>query len=230
MIARFESEFDTFSGQLQGKLKRLFAAGIFDRETVNQAFADAGYTDLVNAWVDNYAEVITFNKQLANELGINFIITNETIKNFELIQGMDFDKLQISQELYATDMRKSALKYSLEGKSFKDVAFKTELEDILGTFKRRASAEAYTGIGIAESTIKKDWFEKAGIEKFVYVGPDEPGKNRAECRATLDDPRQSTGWTMEEINSSQTPFISCGGWNCRHYWLPFVEDLPNEEL
>ena len=225
MIAKFGAEFDTFSIDLQKRLKKLFSQGVFDKETVNAAFADAGYDDLVNAWIDNYSEVITFNKQLSSELGTKFILTPRAIRNYELLQDMDFDKLKINQEAYATDMRRMALKHSLEGKSFRDAAFNTELTSATTAFKRRVEAEAYTGISSAESTIKLDWFKEAGIDKYVYMGPQD-SKTRDECLNTLTDSRQGEGWTLAEVNASETPFISKGGWNCRHDWLPFVEDMP----
>ena len=43
---------------------------------------------------------------------------------------------------------------------------------------------------------------------------------------SFEDPTfPPTGWTMEEVSASETPFIQCGGYNCRHEWLPFVEGL-----
>ena len=222
MIASFEKEFDAMGNDVQRQIKRLFSNGVFDIAAIKQAFVASGYSDLVNAWVDNYSDVIAFNKQIADEIGVKFVLSNKAIDWFDLIQETDIEKLNILNDVYVADMKKMGTRYLLEGKRFSDVAFNTEISEIFTTFGRRLTTEAYTGIYIADSAIKKDFFEQARIELYYYDGPNDE-VTRDECRATLGDPRQDTGWTIAEIGTSMTPFIERGGYNCRHEWLPLVK-------
>ncbi len=59
--------------------------------------------------------------------------------------------------------------------------------------------------------------------RFRYIGPKDD-RNREECRAVLDDPRNENGFTREEIEDLPVDFVFGGGWNCRHEWEMVVEE------
>ena len=92
------------------------------------------------------------------------------------------------------------------------------------TTGRRIITEAVTGASIYDRTIKMEQFRHADVELYFYDGPLDK-VTRDTCKATLSDGKQGTGWTFAEIQGSETPFITGGGYNCRHEWLPFVEGL-----
>jgi len=98
------------------------------------------------------------------------------------------------------------------------------VRSVIDTAGRRIATEALTGASMYDRTIKFEQFKHADVELYYYDGPIDKD-NRPACSGTLVDPRQSTGWTLAEVQGSMTPFITCGGYNCRHEWLPFVEGL-----
>lgn len=224
LLSQFESEFDSFAQDVQKEIIAIFRRGAFDKESLINAFVQNGFDDNVEAWGARYANVIGFTKEISDEIGYKFILTSDTIEKFDTIQNVHIEKMLDMKQNYANDMRDFAIQYELEGKRFTDIQFKDYLNSTFDTMKRRLSTEAITGISIADRVLKNDFFSQAKIERFQYVGPND-NVTRDSCRNTLSDPRQDTGWTMAEINSSETPFVQCGGWNCRHEWLPMIEGL-----
>lgn len=78
-----------------------------------------------------------------------------------------------------------------------------------------------TKLRIAQGQVIEDAL-KAGIKKFLYAGPS--WKARVFCGDHLNKV-----YTIEEIlkmeNGHGLPVIHyCGGWNCRHRWVPVVAD------
>lgn len=219
LLNSFEKEFNSFSLSAQKELITLFRNRTYDAETLSSLITNNGFDDIVEVWASKYKDVIAFTKEMAAELDHAFIITKETVKNFELLQDMNVKELLDTKEAYVNEIRKFGLQSELDGRTLREIT--DGLQEQFARMGRRLNTEAITGITMADSAIKKDFFTQAGITKFVYDGPGD-GKTRDSCAATLADPRQATGWTMAEIKASHTPFIQRGGWNCRHEWLPFV--------
>lgn len=76
-------------------------------------------------------------------------------------------------------------------------------------------------LGIAQGRVVEDALQ-AGIKKFLYMGPEVNA--RPFCRDHL-----RKIYTIDEImkmeNGHGMPVIQyCGGWNCRHRWVPVVGD------
>jgi len=218
-LKKFEQELAKMGGEAAKRVGQLFRNGIFETDAIREAMS--GFFEFETAWVDSYADVIRLNRDVAKEIGYKFMLSEKMIDMYDILTNTDIEKLHILNETYIADMKKMGTRWIMEGKSLQDVAFNTELTEMLSTMNRRLTTEAYTGIYQADSAIKKDFFEQAGIELFYYDGPNDD-VTRDECQATLGDPRQETGWTMDDIQSSQTPFIERGGYNCRHEWLPMV--------
>ena len=219
LLNRFDKEFTSLSFEAKKEIMRLFRSGKFDTESVASAFGK--HADLINDIINRYPAVVSFSKEMASELGVKFVITKETVKRFDLIQSINEQSLKNNVVSHITELSRIGLLSDLEGLTMGQVA-----ERIAGAFDAlgaRLNTEIYTGMSMADSVVKRDFFQQAGIEKYYYDGPNDD-KTRAVCQHTLDDPRQAAGWTMDEINSSDTPFIERGGWNCRHEWLPFIGD------
>ena len=219
LLDGFSSEFDGFTVSTQKELLRLFRRGSVTPEAIKQLFKGDEYQLIVQKWATNYKDVIGYTSQVAKEIGHDFILTKQGIKSFDMIQQLNIDKMTKWGDLYVNEIQSFGVQSALEGRS---LAQMTEgLAGIFGTMGRRLNTEAITGIMMADRTIKQDFYDKAGITLYVYSGPYDD-KTRDVCRSTLDDPRQGTGWTIEEINSSETPFITCGDWNCRHEWIAYI--------
>lgn len=80
-------------------------------------------------------------------------------------------------------------------------------------------------------TVAKAQAERLGIEKFLYVGPDDK-ITRQFCKDTLND-RNPPVYTSDEIadmDNEQGLDVSQygGGYNCRHEWLPVTDEIIGE--
>ncbi len=186
------------------------------------------YDALVSEYISRYKEVVKFTGDMATELGYKFALTDEAVRTFDAIQQLDFQKLLDMKGNYSTELRRFALRSQLEGRSA--VAAGEGFDKMFLDMGRRLNTEIHTGIANADAFLKKDFYTQAGIEKYVYLGPADD-KTRDECQNTLGSDKQNTGWTMADIESSQTPFIQRGGWNCRHEWVAFTgEDYTLSEI
>lgn len=93
---------------------------------------------------------------------------------------------------------------------------KTELNTALISFNRTVTASAASELG---------------IERFIYVGPDD-GITRPFCQSLLND-REPPIYTIDEIAAMDNDqgldvLTSGGGYNCRHTWQPVSDDLAKE--
>lgn len=220
MLASFEAEFDKFSKEAQKQIIALFRQGVYDPEEVQTILSQFG--EIADGWAVRQQKVFYFAKQMADEIGFKFAPTEQNLETFRLLRDLNNDKLKGINDLYQHDIINMGIRSRLEGKPLKEIA--GELSGLFDTMGRRVNTEAFTGIGITDAAVKKDLFDKAGVELYYYDGPDETDpKIRDACKETMMSEKQSTGWTIEEINASRTPFIVRGGYNCRHEWLPFVE-------
>lgn len=109
-------------------------------------------------------------------------------------------------------------------KLIKSDASKSEIRDavegVIGRFRNYAETIARTSLGAFDRADQLRQAQEGGVQKFRYVGP---AGERPFCRAHL-----GRVYTLEEIrrlrNGQQLPVeYYCGGWNCRHRWVPVEE-------
>ena len=219
LISEFKKEIDRFSGRLKKIIQSLIRTNKLTRETISGAFNLLGYDDMIDSFIDKYTEMFQFSREISQILNINFQLSEESLTLLEEISNNDSIRLLTTKEVISNDLVKIGLQGQLENKSLNQII--ADISENISDMSRRISTEAYTGISNFERTAKLIQFKESGINKFVYVGPND-NVTRPECQSVLNDPRQSTGWTLEEIKNSPVDFIAGGGWNCRHDWLPFV--------
>ncbi len=222
MIKDFERDFGQFSLAVRQQLSALLRRGPIDRDLLTQAFSESGYEQMVNDFVSKYDEVVKFTGDLAKDLGIKLTLPEKSLALLEMIQEQNQGIMIASSESIKNSLLDAGLRYTVEGQPL-DVIISDMMDDITD-FGRRLSTEAFTGASIFDRTLRNEFFDEAGIELFEYVGPDDE-VTRDTCKEVLHDPRQETGWTREDINDSPVSFIECGGYNCRHDWMPFIEGL-----
>ena len=156
-----------------------------------------------------------------------FNLNESSLGFLELVSEQNLINLGVIKDTIINTMIDSGLKAKVEGLPFGTIV--AQLQEQVQDLGRRLSTEAYTGITGFDKSIKSFEYAEAGVKKYVYVGPAD-AKTRDECLNTLNDSRQGTGWTRDEIASSGTPFIMTGGYNCRHEWQAFLEDIPAKQL
>lgn len=106
-----------------------------------------------------------------------------------------------------------------------------DLQRVLRPLEIRSRVQAYTiattAAGAYDRAARLADAEDAGVERFRYAGPPA---DRPFCQARLKEAREGVTYTLEEIrrlsNGQGLPVeLYCGGYNCRHQWLPvFIEE------
>ena len=109
-------------------------------------------------------------------------------------------QMQLFRGVYA-GMSPSAIAMSLEGTTLASHQLNVVAYDGLKTFDDMARFKTFQGQDV----------------RWTYVGPQD-SVTRPECQATKDkEPKK--GYTESEVSSSDTPFGTRGGFNCRHSWM-----------
>jgi hypothetical protein len=228
LLSVYEKEFATFSKDLKRLLYEFIQTGPHAKAEVIEFMTGTGLLDVASGFVSKYDDVIEYTTKVSELAKIPIVLPERSLGILALYKENQVSNILGASESIMNTVTDASLRYGLgEVKLTKIVADMNQAIDVAG---RRIITEAHTGAAIYDRTVKFEQFKEADVKTYFYDGPVDD-RNRPECEATLGDSRQYTGWTMDDISSSQTPFIACGGYNCRHEWLPFVEgmeDLINE--
>ena len=220
LLSRFDGEWEKLSRELKRTLGPLLKAGVPTQEDIMPLLGDID--TLVQKTVDEYNGLIGFAKDAADEMGIKFLVTERSLALLELAQEHAVFKSITNKNHIVNNMIDAGLQAEVENLKYRDIV--KNLEELITETGRRIKAEVHTGLSVFDRMIKSENFKNVGIEKFVYVGPYD-GVTRDVCRNTLESSLQGTGWTRDQIESSEVSFTGGGGYNCRHEWLPFVEEI-----
>jgi len=222
LLAQYELEFEAFSTQLKRVLAKFIQGGPHTTAEVAAFFEGSGFETVAQNFVAKYDSVIKYTKQVALESGIPLVLPEKSLAILDLYKANEYNKILNASNSILNSVVDASFRYGIGESSLSTIV--NELSAVVDTAGRRIITEAVTGASIYDRTIKMEQFKHADVEKFFYEGPLDK-VTRDTCLATLNDGKQSTGWTMSEIQDSETPFITGGGYNCRHEWLPFVEGL-----
>lgn len=222
LLSQYELEFQAFSTQLKRMLSVFIQGGPHTSAEVTAFFEGTGFDAVANGFVAKYKSVIDYTKQVSKASGIPMVLPDRSLSLLSLYKDNQVQKILGASEEIMRTVTDASFRYGIGESKLNTII--NELSAVIDTTGRRIVTEAVTGASIYDRTIKFEQFKHADVEKYFYDGPVD-SKNRDECAATLGDGRQSTGWTIADIQSSQTPFTTCGGYNCRHEWLPMVPGL-----
>lgn len=223
LIVDFEQQYGQAAKRVIAGLKGMVGTADWTYENIQAAFTEAGFDQIAGSFIEQFIEVIKYQRMLAEELQIPFAVSEKGLDFAALIQENELRKVITNKDAIINDMIEAGLRSEIEGTGFNQLVadFDISLEEL----GRRAATEVFTGISIFDRTIKSEQFRESGIELFWYAGP-EDDKNREACVDVLDDEKQDTGWTRDDIASlAEVDFTTAGGYNCRHEWLPFVEEV-----
>jgi hypothetical protein len=221
LIIKFEKEFVAFDTKIRTRLSKLLRSPKISRAGIEALFKELGYETLIAKFINEYKSVIKFSKQLSTELGISVILPNRSLFLLNMLKQHSNLKMLHANTAIIDTMMDAGLRFHIEGLSLGSIT--TEIEKGMGLLGRRISTEAFTGISTYGRTLNSEQYKAADIELFFYDGPVD-SHNRDECRAVLNDPRQATGWSRDDIAGSPVDFTTGGGWNCRHEFIPFLPE------
>lgn len=219
LLNNFNKIWDSMAPNIQKGVVSLFRSNNYSVSAIENVFSELGFDDLTGEVAIRINKMMKLSSDMSKELGYSFMLGRDNVELFDELSQLNVETLLNTKKQIAHDLKRFALQAELEGLKFKDIA--AGLKNTFDEMGRRLNTEIYTGIRTFESSLDKISMINGGIKKFKYMGPVD-SKNRDACQATLQDSRQETGWTAEEVENSNTPFIERGGWNCRHRWVAFV--------
>ena len=240
-IARFQRDLKITDGVLDSVPSNLRLLRQFD-DIFEQAMDEAGYPQLVEAFVDHFPGQLRFMQEIIADI-------NETIKrklvptklsattkailnSFQVNAAQSLDTLVAKTG--AQTMRKAL--FSVGAMKFRD------LVEIIGKTFNRTVAESVTLAATSQST----FFRVATLSQFKEAQKDQDAPLRYQyagpidllirpfCLRMMEQTASGRSWTMDEIsdmdNDSDLPVDTfCGGWNCRHSWLLSLDDVVGGE-
>lgn len=218
ILARFEKSFNQLTTQFSAAMKEQIKLGVLERADIVGLLEELGYTELLAAFQE---EMITSvgeqSGSLLRELGLSDI-PDTGLLYLERLATNSAHKLASANQSIIDAMVEAGIRYKMEGAPFSIIV--EDLQSKIDDMARRVMAEAHTGIRNFQRATRFALYEEAGIEKYYYSGPIDD-VTRDVCMQALTSPFQSTGWTLADINSGPVDFITGGGYNCRHEFLPF---------
>ena len=166
------------------------------------------------------------------DIGIESAITKSDSSIIKTLSGDSFNQMTALGDQYSSAVSNKIYSAVLVGDDVEDLTLEVRQLLIGGTDKggrpmsAHAKTIATTGYREADSAILDRKAEEFGIVEFEYAG------------SLIKDSRK---WCIDHVNRTYTreeirawegqtwkgkksgdPFITRGGWNCRHRWLPIA--------
>ena len=199
-----------------GNLEILGGAGRFAARSATQR----GYGEVVNGYLRNYQSQVVTLEEVFSTLGVRFRWQSSDRALAKRLIGRDRENLMgVVDEMAAGISRRARM--AVGAAEFGEVM--EAVEGALAKVRGNAGTLAETGINTFYRTLSGRKNEGAGIERYVYMGPDDK-LTRPFCRRILD--RTFTRAKIDRMDNGQLAnvFISGGGWNCRHQWYGVTEE------
>jgi hypothetical protein len=182
----------------------------------------------------DYSPVGKELSKIFKDAGISGAITRQDKSILKILSGDSYNQMSSLGNQYEVQISNKIYSGVLVGDSVEDMT--QEISQLLvgGTDKagrpmaNHAKTIATTGYREADSIILEKKGEEFGIEKWEYAG------------SLIKDSRK---WCMDHVGKTYTieeikewndrswkgkkegnPFVTRGGWNCRHRWLPVVDE------
>ncbi len=224
---------------------QIVGTGEFDPEEIERILQEIGYAEELESLMAQFdedgevagfgifQELLEISAEVSDVLGIPFALTAQNEVDLGLFlqtKSRKFDRL-FRQEI-ADDMFELAVNVRLSNRPAGQID--SAVVERFEQAGRSASVEIQTALTSFDRTIMDNLYEEAGIERFIYWPDETVPTSRDACINALNDPRQETGWTREDIQNHPDLDIILGGkpyFNCKHTWLPdYARGLFDEQI
>jgi len=241
VISKLQRDLKITDGVLDSVPSNLRLLRQFD-DIFAQAMDDAGYQQLIEAFVSRFPGQLRFMQEIISDLNDSIkrklIPEKVTAATRDILNSFQVNATQVLESLVtrAAQITMNRTLFAVAGMEFGDL-----VSHIAKTFDR-SLAES---VGLAETSSSMflriamngqfDAAQKGQNEplRFEYSGPRDL-LNREFCRKMLDKTRAGESWTKEEIekmdNDQGLPVFTCaGGFRCRHQFILAVAALQSSE-
>jgi hypothetical protein len=192
---------------------------------IESALEDAGLNDRLREFRELFHVEYTAISEDFKEINGRVTLLGGAAK--ESLNAIVDDRLELAGRIvnkYVGDIRGVVLDTVIAGKT---INFEKVLEDAGDAPIHHLRTEMNTALMAYGRIVNMEKAEKAGFEKFIYIGPDDD-ITRPFCGEHLDKI-----YTADEIaaldNGQGLPVeIYGGGYNCRHQWRPVSDELAAE--
>ena len=178
-----------------------------------QELLDRGYTNAVNGLMEAYEGQVDIIAKEAARRGIQ-TVKGATIGQLELLQNMEASTLLGKATVYANDLKDGLFKGIISGERPSSIV--KRLSETINLETHQLNVAVQDGFRQFDDLARHKVFEGADV-RWSYIGPlDEV--TRDVCKSTISG-EPAKGYTESQVNKSETPFGSRGGFNCRHSWM-----------
>jgi len=192
--------------------------------------AMAVYDEAVQALVDDYVQAVELARK-EFDLGVEFTSTDAALLD-AMIQDTA-DELQAAGLQKAQEISQAIYAGAIAGTDKGEVIDQVRQLLLGGTDKRGRPLAAYASTIVETrymqtfATATRILADRAGIDKYRYSGT-LVEDSRPWCAQHLGQvltKEEIAAWRDKSWagKAPGEPFVTRGGWNCRHYWRPVVE-------
>lgn len=230
-VINFLSDLKKPGGVISANIENI-AIVIASNKKLNQELINAGYGELVEKYVAESNIVIENARKRLGIFGFKKPFTETDVKIIGLIKANMTDKFGVIGET-AIDGIVDQLRQGVLGNSSYKTMVSNLTDSIIGTdvrgglLRRYASVYAHDSIMELDQSVNLMAGNNFNAQHFLYSGPFDQ-VTRPFCQA-----RVGKVFTKAEINGMQNDagtdvWMTRGGWNCRHIWIPIAEELKDE--
>jgi hypothetical protein len=217
--ARFASDFATIVGR-----------GVFDVNVILEVLEQLGYEqallDAIRLESPAIQQLLEYSKAFSEAQGLTFALTAQNELQFAAyMDAVEKKILTAFRDEIAADFVKFGIESRLSARPVDQII--NTVKERFAEIGRRAAAEVGTSIKVFDRAVMDAVYKQNGVERFVYFPPTLIPTSRESCRKAVNDPRQKTGWTREDIEKEPDLDFVLGGYpyyNCRHEWIAFNGD------
>tara|TARA_R110000803_G_scaffold70717_2_gene133733 strand:+ start:11264 stop:11956 length:693 start_codon:yes stop_codon:yes gene_type:complete len=213
-IKLLEESFERDLKKLTVKLKKMTDTELIQATSqLNffQEIVDKGYGSALDKFDGEYTKMLATAVKEARKRGID-PLAGASVEGLQVLRDMDYERLLGRASFYASELQAQLFRGVYGGSSISQIA-----SSLSGTSlaSHQLNVMAYDGLKIFDDMSRYAVFKGEDVE-WTYIGPQD-GFTRDVCKSTkANEPKD--GYTESGVSSSETPFGTRGGFNCRHSW------------
>ena len=213
-ITLLEESFEKDLKVLAGNLKKMSDTELIQATSqLNffQEIIDKGYVSALDKFDGEYTKMLAAAVKEARKRGIDPLAC-ASVEGLQVLRDMDYERLLGRASSYALDLQAQLFRGVYGGYSSSQIT-----SNLSGTSlaSHQLNVMAYDGLKIFDDMSRYAVFKGEDV-KWTYIGPQDEF-TRDVCQSTkANEPKD--GYTESAASSSDTPFGTRGGFNCRHSW------------
>jgi len=203
------------------------AAAMDMRQKIYQQLSP--YLSAAKASTDEFTEAAKYVKARLKAGGFDIQFVEADTGIIEAYQQDTFQSLASLGQQYSSDIGNSIYTAAIAGTPFDELAADISQMLVGGVtahgqpLSAYANTYAHTGLMELDSTLFKKKATEAGVKEFTYFGSSVQDTRKwcVEHHGKSFSQDEIKAWSNQKWQGKKAgdPFITRGGWNCRHHWI-----------